>query len=1412
MQGGGRQRKPTLLFPAAGGAVLTRPLIEGAGRYRRSFRSLRKRLRPVDRTGAGLFLCGSGRQPRPMGDSEDEFRQLRGEPLGPDPPGGEKRKRWRRQRVLPGGSASRRQGEALPGRGGEAALAAPGCAARPNEAPPAGGLSFPVAGPSGGRPDAALGLAGPQEPRPGGSQGGGGGGGGDLEELPPPLCQVCREDLSAADSVQRHEHVNRCLDAAERSRPVVPGCPLCGRGFAALRSRASHLKRCAARLKVPAPLLLQAVRLQTSAAPTETAVPNPSLPLLRRAKRKGSSSAAERSAKKHKQAVKMGEADEDLLVAVAMSRSLQEEAARTKALRLESEHWSFSKGRLPCSVLALFSAPPLLLQDPEKARKRTEERVALLLSEAEEFPPTPPLPTSCLLQAEHSREAAGPPMLPSSCRLSLWESSSLTGQCDPGSFQSAGISTPALWQESEQVRPASVLTRGGGSQEGRQPCSQEDTETLQDLLELAGEGLTLTQWTLDAQQPERLGEGLLPGKAQAALERCLDLASGSVVVRGFLLGALAEAFKGMVNNPHLSDVQFQVDSGDVVFAHTFVLYARCPQLMEVVNHSGFLVAEDGAGEIRRVLLKDATEEAVLVFLNYLYAADCTVPPHVVPEVAVLASRFGVKELAALCGGQASLAEMEGAEECSRAETFEELLKLTWMGEEDEISPRHGEEEEAKDEDMGEKDLEEIYEFAATQRKVAQEKAGERGDSGGRELEEGARRAALAGSCPTKVPKELSAAVTATGSLEMLTCTPEQDASKRSRRETQTRAPLARAECSQGSHNPGQQTVGAAGKESVDGKSPRHLPQEAQRELQLAWRKLRGEDPEDSLIVVLDSDEELQLEEPEELGAVSGQPSELPRARPSSPTACSSQLSPPSPEAVNDEGPRRPLLGKPLSSQPEDQRLFRISSDEEDDRAQTSHQAQMLVPETPLPCRRDPPFSLAERAQPTPISVTEPFSGKWPLVGVLPLSSSPLLEPLPPAKAVKSSSGPSLPGADVVVVSDSEEEREKEEPLLRDSCVPGEDLSSWKEAAGSFLPTVKDAPGQLATVPQDPRVEDGSPSLRSPTANRAAACCLKGADSPEHKPEEWPDRAGADSDDSEILPLSQRLPSTQPVQKTPDLVCQAKEMASPQTPMPCYSTMETPKLKKELSRWVFGVRALPKWQMVLKLKEIFQYTHQRSSSPATRRPELAAATPAFHKQPSEHGQLGEEVKRSQGGSRFGDLPRGGDQGWQQLAKSHDSEAESGQQKVATLFPAGVPGAGGNDGLNASQESTGSSAAGSDASVESLSSPTALETSMLTEGEEEEEEDISGSQAAACEASKLEALRLYIYSKPALCRQILLYQPIELAGLQAELKQNGIRIALGKLLDFLDAHCITFTTAEARKEKLLRRPKKKGRRRY
>lgn len=131
----------------------------------------------------------------------------------------------------------------------------------------------------------------------------------------------------------------------------------------------------------------------------------------------------------------------------------------------------------------------------------------------------------------------------------------------------------------------------------------------------------------------------------------------------------------MVNNPHLSDLQFQVDSGEVVYAHMFVLYARCPQLMEFVSkrvrcvcvplcvgfakleraknrhrklapfpfsqvdHKGFLVAEGDGVRTRRVLLDDVSGEAVHVFLSHLYAGDHTVPPHVLPDVVALAIRF-----------------------------------------------------------------------------------------------------------------------------------------------------------------------------------------------------------------------------------------------------------------------------------------------------------------------------------------------------------------------------------------------------------------------------------------------------------------------------------------------------------------------------------------------------------------------------------------------------------------------------------------------------------------------------------------------------------------------------------------------------------------------------------------------------
>ncbi|NXD62411.1 SLX4 endonuclease, partial [Eolophus roseicapillus] len=223
---------------------------------------------------------------------------------------------------------------------------------------------------------------------------------------------------------------------------------------------------------------------------------------------------------------------------------------------------------------------------------------------------------------------------------------------------------------------------------------------------------------------------------------------------------------------------------------------------------------------------------------------------------------------------------------------------------------------------------------------------------------------------------------------------------------------------------------------------------------------------------------------------------------------------------------------------------------------------------------------------------------------------------------------------------------------------------------------------------------------------------------------------------------------------------AKSPSTPVTPMPAYSMMETPQLKKELSR--FGVRALPKRQMVLKLKEIFQYTHQDVDSDFE--DEIPFSQPPLQKSPAKRSRQ-PQANRAGGGKRA--------KRW--------SLAADGEEPM----------------FSASQESTVSSLDGSDISFGSQSSFMNGFEACASQSEEEEEE-FPASQAAAREEEKMEAVRCYIRSNTALYNKVLFYEPVELADLHTELKQNGIRISRAKLLDFLDAHCITFTTAGARKE--------------
>ncbi|KFV40183.1 Structure-specific endonuclease subunit SLX4, partial [Gavia stellata] len=419
--------------------------------------------------------------------------------------------------------------------------------------------------------------------------------------------------------------------------------------------------------------------------------------------------------------------------------------------------------------------PPLLLQDPEKARKRIQERVAMLLAEEVEFPPTPQLPTSRILEDESGKATWLLP-LSKARECFLWNISALTGPCDPESFYTAGLTPPIVpWKPVQNHKPENLLPSVGSDQpkvsqqiqpdlSSHEPTcteaggqtsdesksgpegdgqflshSQKDAQTLQDLVELAREGLTLTQWNLDVdhvQAAEQPGKELTSsdtphsGFVPPSKEKSLLMSS----CKRSSLRLLAQDFSAMVNNPHLSDVQFQVDSGEVLYAHMFVLYARCPQAIQVVHSQGFLVEEDGNAQTRRVLLSDVTGEAVCAFLRYLYAADADIPAGVLPQVGALAARFCVRELMAKCedntgesqvssgvDSEDDLISVRDDKDCEdRAENFQDLLKSVWVGEdEEEVAMLNPECQKEDDNGVGEQELEEIYEFAATQRKMVQ---------------------------------------------------------------------------------------------------------------------------------------------------------------------------------------------------------------------------------------------------------------------------------------------------------------------------------------------------------------------------------------------------------------------------------------------------------------------------------------------------------------------------------------------------------------------------------------------------------------------------------------------------------------------------------------------------------------------
>ncbi|XP_066869547.1 structure-specific endonuclease subunit SLX4 isoform X2 [Kogia breviceps] len=1525
-----------------------------------------------------------------------------------------------------------------------------------------------------------------------------------LEEKGLFFCQICQKNLSAMTVTRREQHVNRCLDEAEKalspSVPQIPECPICGKPFLTPKSRISHLKQCAVKMEVGPQLLLQAVRLQT--AQPEGASGTLASSLRDHAgglKRKGAT--AKKEPQKRRKVAKPEAPSEDLLVAMALSRSEMEQEAVPAALRLGS---AFSERTRPGAALekksrkkkAPVTPPQLLVQDAETTGRQMEDRVAQLLAEELELSGTPPLPASRIFKEELEKGKRGL-RPPGGKQNFLWEGSALTGAWALESFYTASLVPPlvpqgpaeGLTQEPtlplelpEKPEPGvqTPLAIHGTHPVGHSPlspvpsASQREHQALQDLLDLAGEGLSASPWPCSggpASSGGATGMDLSPsslpltGFILPAKEKCLERSGQASLA----LGLLVADFGAMVNNPHLSDVQFQMDGGEVLYAHKFVLYARCPLLMQHVNSEGFFAIEDGDMRTQRVLLSDVSAEAVWVFLRYLYAADTALTPHLAPDLSSLAHRFGVTELVHLCEQVPVLMDAEGGrqkkqedEDCeSRVETFQELLRSVWRGEEEEAEALL--ESEGREEDrekVNEAEMEEIYEFAATQRKLLQgEKAPVMEEEADQLREDGPVSGGILTSVRNKEQSENAEQMESSGqgrdealdkwkNMRQSTLLPPRDqgldweekaespkealalpyssSPARGRAEKQKSTFLCSVDVDddeqsfsppqagypepsqmttdrkegnytiwereiESSHPPAHQQAPSSHSpffpsQPHQGRSPcrPHLRSRHTSDLSLPTPQLQGtasrvasqnsslkpkrarslpmsrKDPgqkdkecssmlehrgkgvlispeksppmdltqsepgclrarsqnspssvnrENEIILLLDSDEELELEQIKVKSVLNGPSEEKKVLEVSTKSSELFSIIDLDAEQEPSQSPagREPMLQQeaegPLGNQGSvggrgTPQLFcdpKISGDE-DSMTDTS----WLVPATPLASRsrdcssqtqitglRSRP-SADPLAQPKPRALLEnrdkpEAMSKFSVI--VPQTSSSLLGPVAPGspdsrrQVCRSPSSPHprchqyfsplapRPGSggladltgqfqrhpppapspgfqatvsEVVEVEDSEEEQEVASQKASNIPLPDSDppipADDWCWHVEPLSPIPIDHlnlewTGPLSTSSPGSRVEGAPESgdCRSPallgttpirgsgTGQRKAQEKSPGASSPGSSRLSflnsalWDNWDGEEQKSPEALPLPQ-TPSVDGAQKLQDLQTPSANRKKnlppevPITPMPRYSIMETPVLKKELDR--FGVRPLPKRQMVLKLKEIFQYTHQtlesdsEEESQSTQVPLEAPCSQTYKTKTSEASRA---AGRTQLEATSGPIPQRSKGPAKTKGPQHQKTQPGGSVPALSTSPAkeGPPGPDGDTQLPASQESMATSVDNSDSSCSSQSSSCEFGAALESSEDEEDEEGVGASQAAIQVAATEEAVRHYICSKPALYRKVLLYQPLELAELQAELKQQGIHVAMGKLLDFLDTQCITFTTAAARKEKLERK---------
>lgn len=114
-------------------------------------------------------------------------------------------------------------------------------------------------------------------------------------------------------------------------------------------------------------------------------------------------------------------------------------------------------------------------------------------------------------------------------------------------------------------------------------------------------------------------------------------------------------FKSLINNSLFSDVIFRVQ-GRAIYGHQVIVFSRCPHLYRIALMLTRFAGRAPHGEI---VIDNVEYQVFLALMYYLYTDHLKVPSHLVDKLRVLAVRYGLPRLEALCKRFSELTKESG---------------------------------------------------------------------------------------------------------------------------------------------------------------------------------------------------------------------------------------------------------------------------------------------------------------------------------------------------------------------------------------------------------------------------------------------------------------------------------------------------------------------------------------------------------------------------------------------------------------------------------------------------------------------------------------------------------------------------------------------------------------------------------